>query len=215
MIAEVQSSKRPKRGRKRALVLLAVTIQFAGRTDGRFGGWQWLVPLVALAVLTAVSLWLLPRFSRFFFRQTDITPAEKGLYVFVVILLLAMATEWIGTEAILGAFLAGVCLNPVLAAQEELRSHIEFAGRLLFIPFFFAATGMRLELEIFTWHPSVWLMGTLLVGLVLFGKTAASWWIGAWYGYSSPGPRPVGGADHSAGGRHPGRHAHGAPGAIV
>lgn len=167
-----------------ALILLAVTIQFAGRNDGALGGWRWLVPLVALALLTAVSLWLLPRITRSFFQRTWITPAEKGLYVFVVILLLAMATEWIGSEAILGAFLAGVCLNPVLAARQELRSHIEFVGRLLFIPFFFVSTGMRLELEVFTGQPGVWLLAALLVGLVLFGKTTASWWIGSRYGYS-------------------------------
>ena len=142
-----------------------------------------LVPLILLALLAVVAIWLLPRFSRSFFGRTWITPAEKGLFVLVVLMLLAMATELIGTEAILGAFLAGVCLNPVLAERRELRHHVEFAGRLLFVPFFFVSTGMRLELEVFTGQADVWLLAALLLGLVLFGKAAASWSIGAWYDY--------------------------------
>ena len=166
-----------------ALLVLAVAIQAAGHNPEQGGGWQWLVPLGALAVLTAGSIWLLPRISRAFFRRSWITPAEKGLYVFVVILLLAMATELIGTEAILGAFLAGVCLNRALAARRELREHVEFAGRLLFIPFFFVSTGMRLELQVFMGEARVWLLAGLLLGLVLLGKATAAWAIGARYGY--------------------------------
>jgi Kef-type K+ transport system membrane component KefB len=167
-----------------ALVLLAIVIQTAGVENSDGGGWQWLVPLVLLASIVGASLWAVPRFSRYFFRRAWITGPEKALYVLVVLLLLATAAELIGTEKILGAFLAGVCLNRALAEREELRGHLEFAGRLLFIPFFFVSTGMRLELEIFTGEWSVWLLAALLLALVVLGKATASWLIGVWYGYT-------------------------------
>ena len=167
-----------------ALVMLAVVIQTAGLGNGEGGSWQWLVPLVSLAVLVAAAIWLVPRISRSFFDRAQNTPAEKGLFVLVVLMVLAVTTELMGTESILGAFLAGVCLNPVLAERRDLRHQVEFAGRLLFVPFFFVSTGMRLELAVFSGQANVWLLAALLLGLVLFGKTTASWLIGVWYGYS-------------------------------
>lgn len=165
-----------------ALVLLAVVIQTTG--TGEDTGWHWLVSLLLLIGVVAISLPTVPRIARFVFGQAKASRAEKALFVLVVLLVLASVTELIGTEAILGAFLAGLCLNRPLTRRDELHEHLGFVGRMLFIPFFFIDTGMRLELEVFAGHYQVWLLAGLLLVVVLLGKGSSSWLIGRIYGYS-------------------------------
>lgn len=168
-----------------ALVLLAVMIQQAG--GGEEAIWGWWGPLALLAVLTGFSLLVIPRSSRLFFQKAGAKPAEDALFVLTILMLLSTAAELIGTENILGAFIAGVCLNRPLKNREGLHEHLEFVGRMLFIPFFFIETGMRLELEVFTSHPRTWTLAGLLLGVVVLGKSAASWISGWMFGYARVG----------------------------
>jgi Kef-type K+ transport system membrane component KefB len=165
-----------------ALMLLVVTMQAAVAGGGTLGA---AAPLLALAALVAFSLYALPPFSRWFFERGGADRPERALFILVVVLLLSSAAELIGTEDILGAFLAGICLNRAVRAREELHEHVAFVGRMLFIPFFFVDTGMRLELEVFAGHSGVWLLAGLLLLVVLFGKSAAAWLAGRRYGYSA------------------------------
>jgi Kef-type K+ transport system membrane component KefB len=166
-----------------ALIVLAVVIQQQGE-----GGWglRSLLPLVLLAALAAFTLTMLPRLSRILLDRTSATRAEKALYVLAVLLILASVAELIGTEQILGAFLAGVALNRTLKARHDFLEHLEFAGRMFFIPFFFISTGMLLEIEVLLRRPEIlWLAG-LLVLIVLAGKSSAAWITGWLNGYSRP-----------------------------
>jgi Kef-type K+ transport system membrane component KefB len=163
-----------------ALLLLAGVLESGGEEP-------WLelaLTVAALGALTGVSLAVLPRLSRYFFERPDVRMAEKALYVLAVLLLLATAAEAIGTEPILGAFLAGVCLNRPLREREALREHVEFAGRLLFVPFFFISTGMLLELEVLGRGGRLWAVAGILLGVVVVGKTIAAWVTGALAGWS-------------------------------
>jgi len=165
-----------------ALVLLAVLIQSAGHEEG--GGWGWLAPLLLLAVVVLVSVLTVPRLARAMFAQADVSRAEKALLVLVLLLVLASVTRLIGTESILGGFLAGLCLNRPLRDWPELHEHLGFVGRMIFIPFFFIDTGMRIELDVLTGQPQVWMMAGALIAAVLVGKSAAAWLTGWLYGYS-------------------------------
>jgi Kef-type K+ transport system membrane component KefB len=63
-----------------------------------------------------------------------------------------------------------------------LLEHLTFAGRMLFVPFFFIHTGMLLELEVFA-EVQTWAMAGLLAVAVLGGKTAAAWLTGHRFGF--------------------------------
>ena len=164
-----------------ALVLLAVVIQTHSGVSGvplhAFG------PLLLLALITLLSLILIPRASRWMVLSRA-TQAEKALFVLVVLMILASIMELIGTEKILGAFLAGICLNKTLSQREVLREHIEFVGYMLFIPFFFVSTGMLLNISVFAEKREMWSLAGLLLGLVIFGKSAAALAVGKLFGYS-------------------------------
>lgn len=164
-----------------ALVLLAVAIQ---TTNDESGLWTIARPLVLLAMLTAASLWLVPRAARQVLKKKQLRRAEKALFVLVVLLVLAAASELNGTHTILGGFLAGICLNRVLNNHREMQEHMEFLGRLMFIPFFFIDTGMRLDAAVLTGGGRVWLIAGGLFAVVIFGKLSASWLCGWWFEYS-------------------------------
>lgn len=165
-----------------ALVLLAILIQRAGSGgDGLPGS---LMPLALLAGLVAVALLTVPRLARALFAQERVSRAEKALFVLVILLVLASVSRLIGTESILGAFLAGLCLNSALRDRHELHEHLGFVGRMIFIPFFFIDTGMRIDADVLVGDGRVWLLAAVMIAAVLVGKSAAAWITGRIYGYS-------------------------------
>jgi Kef-type K+ transport system membrane component KefB len=143
-----------------------------------------LLPLGLLALLVAAALYGVPRLSRRVFGLARVTPAEQALFVLAVVLLLASVAELIGTHEILGAFLAGLCLNRTLAERSRLREHVEFVGRMLFIPFFFIWTGTLLDVDVLLTGGAAWLMAGVLLALVVGSKGAAAWIAGAAFRYS-------------------------------
>ena len=162
-----------------ALVLLVVVLQLSGAEDGALG---WAGPIVLLGVLAAAALYGLPRLARATFEDPEASLAENALFVVAALLSLAALAELIGTKDILGAFIAGVALNRTLKGRENLLAHLIFAGRMLFIPFFFIQTGMKLELAVFG-EVRPWVMAGLLVVTVFGGKIAAAWITGRSFGY--------------------------------
>jgi Kef-type K+ transport system membrane component KefB len=164
-----------------ALVLLVLVMQQAAPGGGALGG---VAPLLLLAGLVAAALLVVPRLASAFLDRFEASVrAEKALFVFVVLLLLATAADGIGTEEILGAFLAGICLNQPLKSHPDLHEHVQFVGRMLFIPIFFVDTGMRLELEALTGRTEAWSLALLMLGAIVVGKAGAAWATGALFGY--------------------------------
>jgi Kef-type K+ transport system membrane component KefB len=164
-----------------ALVTLAVLAGMAGRGEG---SWGWLLPLALLALLALAAWWLVPRLARWIFGMEDASAAEKALFVLAVLLGLASLVELMGAEPILGAFLAGLCLNEPLRQRPELNEHLTFVGRLVFIPFFFIDTGMRIDAGTLVRDAGIWGMAAALVVALAIGKAAAAWFVQRRYDYS-------------------------------
>jgi len=162
-----------------ALVLLVLVLQLSGAEEDALGWWG---PIGLLAILAAAALFLLPRLARRIFDDDGVGLAEKALFAVAVLIALAAIAELIGTKDILGAFLAGLALNRTLKGREDLLEHLTFAGRMLFVPFFFIHTGMLLELEVFA-ETQIWAMAGLLLLAVIGGKTAAAWLTGYRFGF--------------------------------
>lgn len=162
-----------------ALVVLVIVLQLSGAEEGALG---WAGPLVLLAVLAAAAILGLPRLARRVVDNPNAGLAENALFVVAALLALSAIAELIGTKDILGAFIAGLALNLSLKRREALLEHVIFAGRMLFIPFFFIQTGMLLELEVFT-EVRTWVIATLLFAAVFFGKGAAAWVVGRRFGF--------------------------------
>lgn len=82
-------------------------------------------------------------------------------------LLFGVLTQWLGVEAVLGAFVAGVVLARSRYRQVESQHVIEDLTSVIFAPLFFATAGLRLDLGLLRGEALVWAVVLLAVALGL------------------------------------------------
>jgi Kef-type K+ transport system membrane component KefB len=110
-----------------------------------------------------------------------VRPARKGraigedmtALVLVLLLLSAMATEWLGVHLLFGAFLFGVVMPKEGRFVAHLTERIESITLVLFLPIFFAYTGLRTSVGLLNSQEMWWLCGLVLAAAVA-GKLAGS-----------------------------------------
>jgi len=110
-------------------------------------------------------------------RRREEGVAESIAAVLLVALGLGVVTEWLGVEAILGAFVAGMVLGRSRFRSDEPVEHVESMTAAFFAPIFFATAGLRVDLgllgerEVVLWALVVLAAAALskLVGGILGG----------------------------------------------
>jgi Kef-type K+ transport system membrane component KefB len=108
----------------------------------------WTIPMIAgfvtvmLVVVRPFFAWLAAR------EEESVEPLSQTTLaaVFVGLLLAAFATESIGIHALFGAFLFGAMLPHDSRLAAQVRARLEDVVVVLFLPAFFAFTGMRTQL---------------------------------------------------------------------
>jgi Kef-type K+ transport system membrane component KefB len=98
-------------------------------------------------------------------------PPTQGVFAAVCLGLLfsAIATESIGIHAIFGAFLFGAVIPAESALARNLRTRLEDLVVVLFLPAFFAFTGLRTQIGLLDGLES-WLLCGAIVVVASFGK---------------------------------------------
>ncbi|TVR53358.1 MAG: cation:proton antiporter [Gemmatimonadales bacterium] len=154
-----------------ALLVLAV---IAASTRGTLDTWFW-VQLVVLLSIYVLATWLLvPRLGRWFFRNEKTGANAEYLFVLTALFVGAYFAEVVGVEAIVGAFLVGLALNPLLPEGGILTNRIHFVGEAFFIPFFLLSVGMLVDVRVFLAGPQAWMvMGGMTVAVVATKGLAA------------------------------------------
>jgi Kef-type K+ transport system membrane component KefB len=137
--------------------------------------WLGLYLAVMLGIVRPLGKWVAHR------QKTDAL-SYNMLGVFVAILLAsAAATDAIGIHPLFGAFLAGVCFPRIERWQIAVRARLETVVTVLLLPLFFALTGMRTRLDLFT-GTTIWMWtGVVLIAAVagkMGGATLAARWTG-------------------------------------
>jgi Kef-type K+ transport system membrane component KefB len=113
------------------------------------------VAAVGLAVLGAEHS---NRIGETLVRLQDTTAEIRVRAAFLLLALFVVLASRFGLEAILGAFLAGATLKlvdrDVMMTHPFFHAKLEAVGFGVFVPFFFVATGMRLDVEALLDSPS-------------------------------------------------------------
>lgn len=124
--------------------------------------------IVFVAVLLVAVAPLLKRVLPAFERESPLS--RKSLAVILIAMLAsAMTTEYIGIHAIFGAFIFGAMIPSTSRVVAELRHHLEDLVAVLFLPAFFAFTGMRTEVGLISgW--SDWLLCAAIIVVACAGK---------------------------------------------
>ena len=163
------------------LILLGIiTNSVNGTNDGMF----WLRISVSLGLLLFSTLYLLPRISRWFFRNIESQASSHYIYVLAVVFISGFLSELAGVEPIIGAFLAGLGLNKVIPHTGILMNRVVFIGNTLFIPFFLISAGMLVDLKLFFKGTNALVFAGILSAVGLITKYLAAWLTGVIYKYT-------------------------------
>ena len=155
-----------------AWTLLALVV---GVANGQLATAALTVPRVA-GYLVVMLLVVRPLLKRLSAREDarEGPPEQSTLaMVFVAILLSAWMTEAIGIHALFGAFLLGALLPHDGRLATDLRLRLEDVVVVLFLPAFFAFTGMRTQLGLLSsWSDWGWCL--LIIAVATIGKVGGS-----------------------------------------
>ncbi|MEM9110448.1 MAG: cation:proton antiporter [Planctomycetota bacterium] len=107
---------------------------------------QFVIPatLVFVGFMLTVGRWLANKAIPLVQAHTSWPGGILG-FVFVLALLCAALTEWIGIHAIFGAFLAGIALGDSKHLTARTRETIEQIVTYIFAPIFFAGVALRID----------------------------------------------------------------------
>jgi len=131
---------------------------------------------VQTVVLTAVYIALMLTVGRramaAMVERFDRSPriGERSLaLVLVAVLLSAVATEFIGIHAIFGAFLIGAIIPHESVIARHVTERLEDIVRVMFLPAFFAFTGLRTEIGLVNTLDD-WLLCGAIIAVATAGK---------------------------------------------
>ncbi len=128
------------------LILLGIITNIV---TGEINGAFWLRIILSLSLLLFATLYLLPKITKWFFRNIEAQASSQYIYVLAMVFISGFLSELAGVEPIIGAFLAGLGLNKVIPNNSILMNRIVFIGNTLFIPFFLISAGMLVDLRLF------------------------------------------------------------------
>jgi len=128
------------------LILLGVITNVVG---GEINTMFWIRLVFSLGLLGFAVLYILPKISRWFFRNIEGQGSSQYIYVLAVVFISGFFSELAGVEPIIGAFLAGLALNRVIPHNSILMNRVIFIGNTIFIPFFLISAGMLVDFSLF------------------------------------------------------------------
>ncbi len=154
-----------------ALLLLTVIVGMAtGNVDDMF--WWRLTGSVALCI--AIIVVLFPLLAHWFFKQVS-DNISQYIFVLAMVFLGAFLAQLAGLEPIIGAFLTGIALNPLIPRTSPLMNRIEFVGNAIFIPFFLIGVGMLIDYRAFFRDWESIEAAAVMIVLITAAKYIAAW----------------------------------------
>lgn len=154
-----------------ALIILAV---ISGMYKGTSDSMYWLLLFVNVVLISLLIVFCFPMLGRWFFRKYD-DPVMQFVFVLAMVFLGGGLMSLAGMEGILGAFLVGIVLNPLIPRVSPLMNRLEFVGNALFIPYFLIGVGMIIDIR------SLFAGGTALkVAVVMTVVATLSKWLAAY-----------------------------------
>ena len=157
-----------------AWCILAGVVAVARAEDalGRFastllvvGAFTLLLVTLGRRALLAVDRWRTAR-------GVAVSSQTVGVAVLLA-LACALVTEWAGVHALFGAFLAGAVMPRASGLARELAERVEPVVETVFLPVFFAFTGLRTDIGLVS-GAALWGICALIMAAAVVGKLGGS-----------------------------------------
>ena len=159
------------------IALALVTSHVHGSEASGVASLLWLGAYAAVMLMAVrpILRWLLRRVSQSDGRLTVVLIAALGS---------AAATEWLGIHALFGAFFLGALVARDVGDKAFYTERIEPLTLTIFLPLFFAFTGLRTNVFLLT---SPWLIAetVIILAAAILGKAAGPLIIGPRLGFST------------------------------
>ncbi|MGA7931990.1 MAG: cation:proton antiporter [Kovacikia sp.] len=166
-----------------ALLVLAIVVKaHQGNLTPSF--WLFLIP--SLSFYTFITLWGVPKVGRWFFRQFGHDEGAEFTFVVATLFIVSYAAKLIEIEPIIGAFLAGISITPLIPQLSPLMNRIQFIGNTLFVPFFLLSVGMLVNPAILIQEPRSLLVSGVMVSVAIVAKFLPAWGSGKWFKFRQP-----------------------------
>ncbi|MBR2508426.1 MAG: cation:proton antiporter [Lentisphaeria bacterium] len=137
--------------------------------DPQFFG-KWFLPVFLLIVLIymAVSIFTVQKVGKWIINKVDDKDALITIFLFIV-MVTVMVGELLGVNLIVGAFIGGMGLSPLISHQtigRDIFRKFEGIGYGLLIPFLFISIGMDTDLRVFNSVSNLQILIFTIIGLV-------------------------------------------------
>jgi Kef-type K+ transport system membrane component KefB len=104
--------------------------------------------LGVFTVVMGLALWLLPKFTPWFFRKVGSRVSEpEAKFILVVLFLLGGLGSLAKVEAVLAAYLVGMALAPLFLKERALAQRMRVMAFTLLTPFYFLKAGSLVKFE--------------------------------------------------------------------
>lgn len=101
-------------------------------------------------------------------------------FVFIIMMICAYYTDFIGVHAIFGAFVLGTVM-PRGHFAESVHHHLEYLTTSLLVPIFFVFSGLNTQLGLLN-SPHLWAIALLIILIAVLGKGLACTLAAKWSG---------------------------------
>ncbi|MCL9817988.1 cation:proton antiporter [Natronocalculus amylovorans] len=163
-----------------ALVILAVV---TGAVAGGLSPMLFIQIFGSVLLLFAATWYLAPPVARWFFQNLSEESYFEFLLVLTIFFAAASFAEVLDIAPILGAFVAGIALNRLIAEGGILRTRIEFVGNALFIPFFLIHVGMLVDFSVIFDGVRTLEVAFVIITVMVVMKAVAAWVVSKIQGY--------------------------------
>ena len=128
--------------------------------------------LAYVLIMVFVVRRILPAFEREF-RKRDRLSDNLVAVIVVLLLVSALATEWLGIHLLFGAFLMGAIMPKTQEFTHYLLHKFESVTVVLLLPLFFAFTGLRTRIGVGGGR-AIWLYSAIVIVVAITGKLGGS-----------------------------------------
>ena len=141
-------------------------ITLASAANGDITAWCLLAVVIAIAQAgTMLSLRMVGQI----YHNKEVI--DKGIVAFILLLLVISSyfTEILGLHALFGAFIAGVVMPENIKFRKIMTEKVEDVSLALFLPLFFASTGLRTEIGLID-SSEQWILCIIFILVAIVGK---------------------------------------------
>ena len=152
-----------------ALLVLAIVVQGQHR-----GGLYWLWFALGIIVYIVFTAYAFPKIGRWFLRRNE-DAVTQFVFMLVLVFISAFLASCAGLEGLLGAFMAGLCLNRIVPRGGPLMVRLEFVGNAIFIPYFLIGVGMIIDVQVlFGSLHTLWMAAVIITAAIVSKWLAAA-----------------------------------------